>query len=162
MLAPQPLLAVTPRWQHHWRRQSNAPPLPYPELLHPDDLLPYPTGFVFNIKLSSLTKISADAQISRPRMIAERLAACWAPPQGAVEADSEITFRAQFAKSGALIGQAAITYVKAGPGQEDRGAMVSTLRRALSNCAPLRFTPDFARSIAGYPLAIRLIADRAQ
>jgi hypothetical protein len=149
--------AVTARWQRHWRKKVHAPPLPYPELLHPQDIPPLASGFVMNVtKRGSEVGPDAHDDVARPRDVAERIAGCWRPPLAASGAAREITLRLQFARTGAVIGAPKITYVKAGA--REREALVASIKAAVSDCAPLRFTPGMARAMAGYPFAIRFIA----
>ena len=146
-------LAVTARWQRHWRRESHVPPNPHPELLHPVYPAPAPSGFVMDVvKTGAAT--DANETIRRPRDVAERLAACWTPPDG--DGRREITLRLQFAASGKTIGEPRISYVNAANGSRD--ALASSIRGALAACLPLRFTGSLGAAIAGYPFAIRFIA----
>ena len=152
-------LAVTARWQRHWRRHSDVPPLPYPELLHPEDLPQFASGFVMTVtkRGSGFDEAGRDA-VARPRDIAERLAACWRPPAPQSREPREITLRLQFSASGTVIGAPRITYVKAGPQKEARPDLVASIRAALADCSPLRFTGSLGTAIAGYPFAIRFVA----
>ena len=145
-------LAVTARWQRHWRRQSHAPRLPHPEILRPVDPPALPSGFVMNV--TKVGDADASAPVTRPREIAERIAACWRPP--ASRARREITLRLQFAANGLPKGEPKVTYTLAG--DVSRDALVQSIRAAVAGCAPLRFTAAFGPAIAGYPLAIRFIA----
>ena len=151
--------AVTPRFQHHWRRRAQVPPLPYPELLHPQDQPLLPSGFTMTV-VRDQTGEAADpqAEIARPRDIATQLAACWNPPPDDGGTPSEVTIRVQFARSGLPIGVPAVTYVRAAQGARERQAVVDSIRSALKACTPLRFTGGLGAAIAGYPFAIRFVA----
>lgn len=156
-------LAATARWQKHWRKRSHAPPLPHPELLHPRDMPPYPTGFVFNVvKRGADVGAPAHVVAARPRDVADRLAACWRPPAAASRQAREITLRLQFARTGAVIGEAKVTYVRTSGEAGARAQMMRSIRSALADCVPLRFTPSLGNAIAGYPFAIRFIAAGAE
>ena len=145
-------LAVTARWQRHWRKHSHAPPLPYPEILRPMDAPPLSSGFVMDVTKTG----DADGAppVSRAGEISGRIAACWRPPESRER--REITLRLQFAATGRVIGEPKVTYVMAGSGS--REALVESIRAAIAACTPLRFTDAFGPGIAGRPFAIRFIA----
>jgi hypothetical protein len=73
-------------------------------------------------------------------------------------APAEITLRLQFSKAGRVVGEPRVTYVAA-PGDE-RSKVIESMKAALKDCTPLRFTPRLGAGIAGYPFAIRFIAAR--
>ena len=150
---------LTPLPQSRWRRKNRVPPLPYPELLHPRDNPPLSSGFVMTVTSPRHREAAAaHATVERPRDVAERLAACWTPPQSRANDSREITLRLQFAKNGSVIGEPRVTYIKPGPGEGAREAMVKSIRSALAECTPLRFTGRLGAGIAGYPFAIRFVA----
>jgi hypothetical protein len=99
----------------------------------------------------------ADVELGRPRDVARRIAACWRPPSLSGP-PAEITLRIQFSKYGRVIGEPRITYVAAPP--SEREAVITSMRAALADCQPLRFTASLGAGIAGYPFAIRFIAGR--
>jgi hypothetical protein len=155
--ATAPAIAVTSLSQRHWRRHNGVPPLPFPELLHPQDQLPLPSGFTMTLVHGAEAAPDASATLERPRDVARRLSACWSPP--AVAGDpAQVTVRLQFSKSGQIIGEPRFTYVSAGT--SDRGKVLDSMRQALQQCVPLRFTASLGAAIAGYPFAIRFISDR--
>jgi len=154
MLIAWPAVAVTaPHQEARWRHRAHAPPLPHPEILHPVDPLPLPSGFVMTIRKSDGLPL-AEAPLHRPREIAQRIAECWSP----AAATDDVTIRAQFSRDGAVIGEPRVTHVGAAPDEAARAAMAASIRAALAQCAPLRFTASLGAAIAGYPFAIRFIA----
>ena len=153
--------AVTARWQRHWRKKVHAPPLPYPELLHPQDIPPLASGFVMNVtKRGGVVAPDAHEEVARPRDVAERIAGCWKPPGASATGQREVTVRLQFARTGVPIGAPRVTYVRAAA--QERDALVASIQAAVRDCAPLRFTPAMARAMPGYPFAIRFIAAGAE
>ena len=116
------------------------------------DAPPLASGFVMDVTKTG--DAEANAPVSRPRDIAERIAACWRPPLSRER--REITLRMQFGASGRVVGEPKVTYVSAG--NDSREALVASIRAAFAACSPLRFTGAFGPAIAGYPLAIRFIA----
>jgi hypothetical protein len=153
--------AVTSPFQRHWRWRSHSPPLPYPEVLHPEDPLPLPEGFTITIVKKDAPAVSADATIDKPRDVANRLATCWTPPEAHGSDPREVTIRASFSRSGVVLGEPRITYANGGPAEGARAAVIDSIRKAVSTCGPLRFTASLGKAIAGYPFAIRFIADGA-
>ena len=67
-----------------------------------------------------------------------------------------------FSRSGSIIGEPRITYVKAGRDEILRDAVRSSILSAVRACTPLRFTPAFGKAIAGRSFAIRFIAPAAK
>jgi hypothetical protein len=112
------------------------------------------------VKSGSARDSKGGADIDHPRDVARRLAACWSPPEEKDGVAPEVTLRLQFSRSGAVIGEPRITYVRAGGGGEGRAAVVRSIRTALDDCTPLRFTGSLGAAIAGYPFAIRFMAAR--
>jgi hypothetical protein len=163
--------------RHGWRRDAEAPPQPYRAEPFPQDVLPLPSGFTMTAVKSvdrggerprSAIPDGSDKQardtdedrrpkIVRPRDIAEAITRCWSPPASSDRL--EVTVRVQFNRSGGIVGKPFISYVKAGDGSAGRDALVESMNRALAACTPLRFTGSLGTAIAGYPFAIRFIAD---
>ena len=138
-------------------------PLPHPELLYPQPQSFSGSGFIMTATLrtdgSGATQESPDRdqQIDQPRDVPAHLISCWQPPPLGDDTTHEVTVRMQFARNGSIIGKPLVTYVKAGPGDAARQAMVDSIRAALQQCTPLHFAPGLGAAIAGYPFAIRFI-----
>lgn len=131
---------------------QSAPALaPYPDLTRPQPGASLPQGFTMTVEQPG--RDPGDGPLARPRDVGERLAACWTAPAD----DSEATIRIAFDRRGHVLGEARVTYVKAGPGT-DRAAVRESVDRAIARCVPLRFTPDLGSAIAGRPFTIRFIA----
>jgi hypothetical protein len=149
--------AVTPRgYDRALRKRNHEPPLPFPEVLHPQPAPSLPSGFVMVVKAGAADP-EPGGPVNRPREVAERLAACFHPPGNAGPA-AEITLRVQFNRDGGVVGEPLVTYVKVGDDADARAAIVAALLSDLKRCTPLRFTPSLGAAIAGYPFAIRFIA----
>jgi len=93
--------------------------------------------------------------IDKPNGIANRIMTCWLPPTSAAE--MEVTVRVSFSRSGEVVGQPRITYVKAGSDDNLRKLISSSILKAIQACVPLRFTPGLGQAIAGRSFAIRFI-----
>ncbi|GEM_PF-2596845 len=139
--------------QHHPR----SPHAPYPLLPEAEPMAPLPSGFTMTLVQGSEAAPGADVELGRPRDVARRIAACWNPPHFEGP-PAEITLRMQFSKTGRVIGEPRITYVAAPP--DEREGVITSMKSALADCQPLRFTASLGAGIAGYPFAIRFIAER--
>jgi hypothetical protein len=95
--------------------------------------------------------------IDRPNGIPQRIVSCWSPPAGS-SGDVEVTVRLSFSRTGDIVGQPRITYVKAGSDETLRKAVSASILTAIQSCVPLRFTPGLGQAIAGRSFAIRFIA----
>lgn len=108
---------------------------------------------------------SGDAEqervINKPNGIPRRILACWSPPAGS-PSDVEVTVRLTFSRTGDIVGQPRVTYVKAGSDETLRKAVSASILTAIQSCVPLRFTPGLGRAIAGRSFAIRFIAPAAK
>ena len=101
------------------------------------------------------------AGLHTAREIPDRILPSWTPPANPL-ADLEVTVRMSFSRSGSIIGEPRITYVKAGRDEILRDAVRSSILSAVRACTPLRFTPAFGKAIAGRSFAIRFIAPAAK
>jgi hypothetical protein len=97
------------------------------------------------------------APIDRPNGSPQRIVSCWSPPGGSSD-DVEVTVRLSFSRTGDIVGQPRITYVKAGSDDTLRRAISASILTAIQSCVPLRFTPGLGQAIAGRSFAIRFIA----
>ncbi len=156
LIAGRAVAVTAPHQEARWRHRAHAPPLPHPEILHPVDPLPLPSGFVMTVRKPDGAPL-AQAELHRPREIAERIAECWSP----AVATGDVTIRAQFSRDGAVIGEPRVTHVGAEPDEGARRELADSIRAALARCAPLRFTASLGAVIAGYPFAIRFVAGGA-
>lgn len=178
--------------ERNWRRRAHAPPLPYPQALHPgrnagalrlhirpnarSPALPYPgalrpeapillpQGFTMTVEREAGKTASASERrsILRAPDIAEGLADCWSPDVPPAGETYEASIRLGFRRNGEVIGLPAVTYLKAGTLEGGRAALRASILSAIAACAPLRFTPELGSAIAGRPFAIRFVARRAQ
>lgn len=90
------------------------------------------------------------------------LRACWTPPV-ADEAREGIQMSVRFAfkRSGEVIATPVMTYVTPGVTDEVRGRYRSAIDEALARCAPLPLTKALGNAIAGKPINIRYVDNRA-
>ncbi|MGA7329362.1 MAG: hypothetical protein WBX25_33985 [Rhodomicrobium sp.] len=97
---------------------------------------------------------SSSQPINSPREIGGRIAGRWTPPR-TVEM-LEVTVRLSFSRTGAVIGEPRVTYIKA----PDEGGLKEKIKTsvlaAIKACTPLPFTPSLGAAIAGHMLSIRI------
>ncbi len=138
--------------------RSSPPPPPYPGgTLGGERRGDYPQGFTMTLERprnGARSGLAASRAIDRPRQIAQRLARCWRPP--AAQTASEATIRLSFSRSGAVIGEPRVTYLRPGEGT-DRAALRASILAAVDRCAPLRFTEGLGSAISGRPVTIRFV-----
>jgi hypothetical protein len=138
--------------------RSKAPPPPYPGgTLGAAEPRAYPQGFTMTLERprnGARSGLAASRAIDRPRQIGERLARCWRPP--AAKTPSEATIRLSFTRTGAVIGEPRVTYLRPGEGA-DRAALRASILAAVQRCAPLRFTEGLGSAISGRPFTIRFV-----
>jgi hypothetical protein len=94
--------------------------------------------------------------IDKPNGIAHRIMTCWLPPTS--DTEMEVTVRVSFSRTGDIVGQPRITYVKTARDETLRKAVSASILAAIQSCVPLRFTPGLGQAIAGRSFAIRFIA----
>jgi hypothetical protein len=90
------------------------------------------------------------------------LRACWTPPvldEG--RAGMEVSVRLSFDRSGNIIGTPRFTYTTPGAPQEQRDLYRRAVVDSLTRCTPLPLTKGLGGAIAGRPIAIRYVDDRA-
>ena len=90
------------------------------------------------------------------------LRSCWSPPPAAqARKGMQIAVRFSFNKSGELIGPPRLTYARAGVRASTRGAYLKAIDASLDRCLPLQFTRGLAGALAGRPISVRYVDNRA-
>ena len=90
------------------------------------------------------------------------LRACWSPPPaGAAREGMQMTVRFSFKRSGEIIGSPRLTYATADASADVRAAYLKAVNASLDACAPLKFTGGLGGALAGRPIAIRYVDNRA-
>ena len=117
------------------------------------------TGILCYVFLASsgscVTFAKDNAPINLPRQIGERLAQCWQAPQTDPPQVIEVTVRLSFSRTGAVIGEPRVTYIRAPAETGLKEKITSSLLSAIKACTPLPFTPALGAAIAGRMFAIR-------
>jgi hypothetical protein len=90
------------------------------------------------------------------------LRSCWTPPEAGVAKEGmQMTVRFSFKRSGDLIGPPRITYATAGVPADLRDSYFKAINTSLEACVPFRFTGGLGGAVAGRPIAIRYVDNRA-
>jgi hypothetical protein len=92
----------------------------------------------------------------------DALRACWVPPpQEAARPGMQMSVRLSFRRSGEVIGAPRVTYASPDAPAAARDIYHDAILAALERCTPMPFTPGLGGAVAGRPVAIRFVDDRA-
>jgi hypothetical protein len=87
---------------------------------------------------------------------------CWVPPpKDEARHGMEYTIRFAFKRDGAVIAPPRMTYVSHDAPAEVRTIYRDAIDAALKRCTPLHFSEGMGGAVAGRPIAIRFVDDRA-
>jgi hypothetical protein len=90
------------------------------------------------------------------------LRACWHPPdEDAARAGMQMSVRFSFKRNGEIVAPPRVTYTTPDASQEVRETYRHAIMAALERCTPLRFSEGLGGAVAGRPIAIRFVDDRA-
>lgn len=102
------------------------------------------------------------APVDSIRDLFAALRLCWEPPgRDQARTDMQMTVRLSFRRDGGVIGTPRITYATADADDATRQAYWHAITAALDRCTPLMLTAGMAGALAGRPIAIRYIDNRA-
>jgi hypothetical protein len=103
-----------------------------------------------------------DTPISSMKDLTTALRACWHPPAlEQAQGRSQMTVRVSFKRTGEIIGQPFVTYTMRGMSADTRKTYLGSIRGAFERCSPLPFSKKFSAAVAGRPITIRYLDDRA-
>ena len=108
---------------------------------------------IITFSCGAFAKDLEPAPINLPSQIGERLARCWQAPRIEPPQIIEVTVRLSFSRTGAVIGEPRVTYIRAPIEMRER--IANSIFRAIKACTPLPFTPALGAAIAGRMFAIR-------
>jgi len=87
---------------------------------------------------------------------------CWLPPpKDEARHGMEYTIRFAFKRDGEVIAPPRVTYASHDTPSETRNAYRNAVDAALKRCTPLHFSEGMGGAVAGRPIAIRFVDDRA-
>jgi hypothetical protein len=90
------------------------------------------------------------------------LRACWSPPPAEVSREGmQMSVRFSFKRSGEMIASPRVTFATTGVPAETRATYLNAIKASLDSCLPLRFSQGLGGALAGRPIAIRYVDNRA-
>ena len=72
-----------------------------------------------------------------------------------------MSVRFSFKRSGEIIAKPQLTFATAGISAETRATYLKAINASLNACVPLKFTDGLGGALAGRPIAIRYVDNRA-
>jgi hypothetical protein len=107
-------------------------------------------------------RAAAERRLDTIHAMFDALRACWVPPpQDEARPGMQMSVRLSFRRSGEPIGAPRVTYASPDAPPTARDIYHDAILAALERCTPLRFTPGLGGAVAGRPVAIRFVDDRA-
>lgn len=90
------------------------------------------------------------------------LRSCWMPPpESDAQAGMQMSVKFSFKRDGDLIAPPRITYFTPGASEQTRDTYLGAINASLSHCAPLPLSKGLGGAIAGRPIMIRYVDNRA-
>src|SRR3979490_2764640 len=90
------------------------------------------------------------------------LRSCWSPPPTDTAREGmQMSVRFSFKRSGEIIAAPRLTYATAGVSADTRTIYLKGINASLDACEPLKFTSGLGGALAGRPIAIRYVDNRA-
>ena len=90
------------------------------------------------------------------------LRSCWSPPAAEEAREGmEMSVRFSFKRSGEMIAAPRLTFATAGVPMDTRTTYLNAINASLNACVPLKFTDGLGGALAGRPIAIRYVDNRA-
>jgi hypothetical protein len=90
------------------------------------------------------------------------LRSCWSPPaEDAAREGMQMSVRFSFKKSGEMIAAPRLTFATSGVSADTRTTYLNAINASLNACLPLKFTDGLGGALAGRPIAIRYVDNRA-
>jgi hypothetical protein len=90
------------------------------------------------------------------------LRACWSPPpEDAAREGMQMSVRFSFKRTGEMIATPRVTFATPGISADTRATYVKAINASLDACLPMKFTDGLGGALAGRPIAIRYVDNRA-
>src|SRR6267378_3857200 len=90
------------------------------------------------------------------------LRSCWSPPPAdSAREGMQMTVRFSFKRTGEIIAAPRLTFATAGVSADTRATYLKAINASLDACEPLKFTSGLGGALAGRPIAIRYVDNRA-
>ncbi|MGQ0684532.1 hypothetical protein [Bradyrhizobium sp.] len=129
----------------------------------------YPYGQDLRLTIQSAPPEQDAAKYQRPdhdlNTITDLFAAlrsCWSPPPAeAAREGMQMSVRFSFRRSGEMIAAPRVTFATSGVPADTRATYLKAINDSLDTCLPLKFTAGLGGALAGRPIAIRYVDNRA-
>jgi hypothetical protein len=129
----------------------------------------YPYGENLQLTIQSVPSRDDAAKYVRPdhdlETIGDLFAAlrsCWSPPPAdSAQQGMQMSVRFSFKRNGQIIAVPRMTYATAGVSADTRATYLKAINASLNACEPLKFTDGLGGALAGRPIAIRYVDNRA-
>jgi hypothetical protein len=90
------------------------------------------------------------------------LRSCWSPPPAdSAREGMQMSVRFSFKRTGEIIAAPRLTYATEGVSADTRATYLKAINASLDACEPLKFTSGLGGALAGRPIAIRYVDNRA-
>jgi hypothetical protein len=90
------------------------------------------------------------------------LRSCWSPPPAdAAREGMQMSVRFSFKRTGEMIATPRVTFATSGVPADTRATYLRAITSSLDACLPLKFTDGLGGALAGRPIAIRYVDNRA-
>jgi hypothetical protein len=129
----------------------------------------YPIGE--NLQLTILSKpedkdapkyVKPDHDLDTIGDLFAALRACWTPPpEDEAKSGMQVSVKFSFKRDGGLIGPPRMTYATDGVSAQTRDVYLGAIKEALNGCTPLALSKGLSGAIAGRPIMIRYVDNRA-
>lgn len=128
---------------------------------------PFPLGENLQLTINSAQsnqgdRVDPDHPIDTIHDLFVALRACWLPPDQDTHADTQMSVRFAFNRSGGIIAAPRVTYTTPGIADDARQSYRHAIDEALDRCTPMPFSKSMGGAIAGRPIAIRYVDNRRQ
>ena len=129
----------------------------------------YPYGQDLRLTIQSVPPEQDAAKYKKPdhdlNTISDLFAAlrsCWSPPSAEIAREGmQMSVRFSFKRSGEMIAAPRVTFATSGVPADTRATYLKAINASLGACLPLKFTDGLGGALAGRPIAIRYVDNRA-
>jgi hypothetical protein len=129
----------------------------------------YPYGQDLRLTIQSVPAEQDAAKYQRPDHDLDNigdlfaaLRSCWSPPpEDTAREGMQMSVRFSFKRSGEMIAAPRVTFATAGVSADMRATYLKAINASLGACLPLKFTDGLGGALAGRPIAIRYVDNRA-
>jgi hypothetical protein len=129
----------------------------------------YPYGQNLQLTIQTVPPVEDAAKYQRPDHDLDNigdlfaaLRSCWSPPpEDAAREGMQMSVRFSFKRSGEMIATPRVTFATAGIPADTRATYLKAITSSLDGCLPLKFTDGLGGALAGRPIAIRYVDNRA-